>query len=114
MDGHLVMLIRDFVRPRGCLAAVKNNGLAMRFVSQGLCRDREVVYSSSTIWMAFEYVEEKFRSDREIAFIAVKKTLMHLLFHKICVWTENLSWLQSWQMEGHYSLFQKSYRETER
>ena len=67
-----VRLRRPQVRPRGGPAAVRQNGYALKYASDDLKSDREVVFATIRS-MHMEYASDDLKSDREVVLAAVRQ-----------------------------------------
>ena len=106
----LSVLVKNIEDPKFVLAAVLQNGLALKCASEALRNDREVVLAAvkSHGW-ALQFASEEFRKDRKIVLAAMKEDLFacksSLLGHK-----ETKALLKEISLEKYVSLGELGYQ----
>jgi lambda repressor-like predicted transcriptional regulator len=73
--SNLVFAIKDYWGPkRSALIAVKQDGMELRYVSNELKKDREVVLAAvKENGLALEYASDELKNDREVVLAAVEE-----------------------------------------
>ena len=80
-DGYNLYKLKDFQNDRDVvLAAVQQNGFALKYASEELKKDREIVLAAvRQNGYALEYASEHLKADRMIVLVAIKNNNMDAL-----------------------------------